>query len=86
MNIEDTLADRGKTHGNFCEQFALSQMLKHQMHTQDGWEKLTLSQQEAMEMIAMKMSRIVVGDSNHADNWHDIVGYASLIEGTLNES
>jgi len=29
------------------------------------------------------MARIVNGDSNYIDNWHDIAGYATLVEQEL---
>lgn len=32
------------------------------------------------EMIAHKIARILNGDPNYADNWHDIAGYATLID------
>ena len=35
-------------------------------------------------MIAVKISRILTGDPSHADNWHDIAGYATLVERRLN--
>ncbi len=31
-------------------------------------------------MICLKISRIVTGDPEHPDNWHDIAGYATLAE------
>jgi len=35
---------------------------------------------EALDMIAHKMSRLVNGDCYHRDSWHDIMGYAKLID------
>jgi hypothetical protein len=40
-------------------------------------------QWEALEMIASKMSRIVNGNPDKVDNWHDIAGYATLIADRL---
>lgn len=34
-------------------------------------------------MIFQKISRIVNGDPDYADNWHDIQGYARLVEERL---
>ena len=34
-------------------------------------------------MIASKIARIVNGDPDYADNWHDIAGYARLVEKEL---
>jgi len=37
-------------------------------------------QKEALEMILHKVARIVSGNPNHADHWHDIGGYSKLVE------
>lgn len=38
---------------------------------------------EALEMIQTKVGRILTGDPTHRDSWHDIAGYAVLIEQLL---
>jgi hypothetical protein len=38
---------------------------------------------EALDMIAVKISRILTGDPNYSDNWHDIQGFAKLVENRL---
>jgi hypothetical protein len=43
----------------------------------------TLSHQEALEMIAHEIGRILNGDPNYADNWHDVGGYSKLVEDRL---
>lgn len=40
-------------------------------------------QVEALEMIAHKIGRIINGDPNYADSWHDIAGYAKLVADRL---
>ena len=34
-------------------------------------------------MILHKIGRILNGDPNYADSWHDIAGYAKLVEDEL---
>lgn len=34
-------------------------------------------------MIVHKIGRILNGDPNYADSWHDIAGYATLIDQQL---
>jgi hypothetical protein len=46
------------------------------------WESLSYQQAEALDMIASKLSRIMC-NPNHKDSWHDIAGYATLVEETL---
>jgi hypothetical protein len=38
---------------------------------------------ESLAMICQKMARIVNGDPFYRDSWHDIVGYARLIDTKL---
>ena len=40
-------------------------------------------QREALEMIASKLARILNGDNNYADSYHDIGGYSKLVEDDL---
>lgn len=71
------LQDRGKTHGDFHDQAAISQQIKSAL---GGASRALLApQKEALEMIAVKMSRIVCGDPNEPDHWLDIAGYAKLV-------
>jgi hypothetical protein len=48
--------------------------------------RLTLAddQQEALDMICHKIGRIINGDPDYADSWHDIAGYAQLVADRLN--
>lgn len=83
MNIDKTLKERGDRYGEFTTQASISQALKWQMHQTDNWSSLTSDQKEALEMIANKIGRILNGDPNYHDNWHDIVGYAKLVADRL---
>jgi len=81
MTTSDLLAERNSTHGDFESNALISQMLKEIFHESDGWSKLTYPQKEALDMIALKVSRILSGNSDFADHWDDIIGYASLGRG-----
>ena len=48
-----------------------------------GWRKLADDQREALEMTAHKIGRILNGDPNYIDSWHDISGYVRLVEQRL---
>lgn len=79
-SIEATLVDRNRTHGDFHEQAELSGVIKELLRTQTNWRNLSYGQKEALEMIAVKISRILHGNPHHRDSWHDIAGYATLAE------
>jgi hypothetical protein len=83
QNINDTLAERGKTHGDYREHARITQELKNVMRATEGWERLSLPQRETLEMVAHKIGRALAGDPNHTDHWHDIAGYSQLIVNQL---
>lgn len=77
--IDDTLKERGSRYGSFEGHARLAQELKDSLRGREGWKNLTEDQREAMDMICHKMARIINGDPNFHDSWHDIVGYAKLV-------
>ena len=77
-DIESVLKDRQKTHGDFSDHAALCQHLKDKFRSMPGWEKLSFVQRQSLDMIADKISRILVGNPNEPDHWLDIEGYAKL--------
>ena len=83
-DINKTLNEREENYGVFSGQAYKAQSLKEIMHDSDEWFLLTMSQKEALDMIQHKIARILNGKGNdYADNWHDIAGYATLIEREL---
>lgn len=83
-DINTTLAERGKRYGAFSGHAVLTQSLKAVFMSAQRYDGLTPSHREALDMIAHKIGRILNGDPNYADNWHDIAGYATLVEQELN--
>jgi hypothetical protein len=84
-SIDKTLKERGERYGAFSSHAALSQAFKDVARTGDSYELLSASQLEALEMIFHKIARILNGDPDYADSWHDLAGYASLVEKELSE-
>jgi hypothetical protein len=70
--------ERGKTHGDWFQQSMLQNLVKADMHGAPRWHLLSASQKEALDMIAVKLSRIVCGNPSEPDHWDDIMGYALL--------
>lgn len=81
--IENTLAERGKRYGDFTDHADIAQSIQDDMRAAEGWKRLTRVQRQALTVIADKIARILSGDPNYADNWHDIQGYARLAEERL---
>lgn len=93
-DIQTTLKERGSRYGDFPTHAAITQELKDVIakftpighRAIDGTRKQHFApdQQEALDMICHKMGRIVNGDPDYADSWHDIAGYAQLVANRLN--
>ena len=77
MSTTDLINDRETTHGNWQAQSLLACSLKDTMR-QLRVASVTEQHVEALEMIAVKISRILCGDPNLEDHWDDIAGYAML--------
>lgn len=75
-----TLTQRQATHGDFKETARVIQDIKLGLTQTTNWSTLSDAHKEALEMIVHKIGRILNGDPNHADSWHDIAGYATLGE------
>jgi hypothetical protein len=73
-SIDATLAQRGEQYSdNWVSYMALKKAAEiHKTST------LTDQQQYCIDMMLMKVSRILRGDPNKPDTWHDIEGYARL--------
>lgn len=82
-DIDTTLAERGSRYGSFEEHARITQDIKAAMKDSKNWEKLKPNQKECLEMIAHKVGRILNGDPNYHDSWHDIVGYTKLVADEL---
>lgn len=87
--MKETMKNRGSHYGEFTDVAILCQHMSTLVENADQtcgavWSKpMNPVQREAMKMILTKIARICVGDANHADSWHDIQGYAKLVEDRL---
>ena len=81
---EALITERGTRYGKFKDGADIMQSLKGTMRDVDGWNNLTASQKEALDMIQHKIGRILNGDPTYDDSWKDIAGYATLIVNELN--
>lgn len=87
MNIvSEITAKRGAVYGPFLHNAIVAQKLKAALRAipdpdNEGlrWENLPADVREALDLIVLKMSRIVTGDGEYLDNWDDIGGYAKIV-------
>lgn len=78
-NIDDTLSDRYKTYGPFIDQARITQKIKRVFEDEQSYHRLADDQKETLSMIASKIARILNGNPDYDDSWHDIAGYATLV-------
>lgn len=85
-DITTTLEERGQRYGRFIGHAQVTQDLKLciEEHLASRDTVLAADQQEALDMICHKIGRILNGDPDYADSWHDIAGYAQLVADRLN--
>lgn len=76
--LEKTLVEREVQHGSFRENAVIEDKLRAVLELHGG--KLSAVQKVAVGRIMMKLGRIMSGGHRHSDTWHDIAGYAALVE------
>lgn len=88
QSIEATLKQRQATYGNFEDVAFVTENIMSVLGQVrvNGLQDLPNTHRMALYMIASKMARIVNGDFNHIDGWHDIGGYAKLVEDLIKEN
>ena len=84
-DIKETLRQRGERYGDFAKHGVISQRIKRSIKSAEKWSALDPDMQEALDMIVHKIARILNGDPNYKDSWHDIAGYATLISERLDD-
>lgn len=77
MQRDPLLQSREKTHGSFARNADIAQKLKGGFR-ENGYLTMKAVQREALDMIALKLSRILSGQADFRDHWDDIAGYAKL--------
>jgi hypothetical protein len=81
--IEATLDERGARYGSYAEKAAIIQQMKESMRAGSSWAGMAPDMKESLEMVVSKVGRIVTGDADYSDSWHDIIGYTKLVEDRL---
>lgn len=77
--VQEVLDEREKTHGDYIKVANLTRSLMANMEYSKNWDELYPFQQESLHMIAVKIARILEGNSEELDSPLDIAGYAMLM-------
>ena len=84
-DITETLGQREGRYGEYVHVAATAQELKEILRRGPSWGIMEAYMQESLDLIANKLARIVNGDPFYDDSWHDVGGYAKLVEIELNK-
>lgn len=79
-SVSETLKERQQQYGCFEDVAHVTQEILKALRSTGGYDRMPPPHKESLHMIASKMARIVNGDFNSIDGWHDIAGYATLVE------
>lgn len=84
-SIEDTLAQRGKRYGDYTDHSRVTMLLCDVVRSDpaSGYNGMSHDKRLAVDVILNKIARVCTGDPEYDDNWHDIIGYAMLVEARL---
>lgn len=80
--VDSTLSERQASYGCFEDVAFVTENIINVLK-KCNYDSMPNTHKMAMYMIASKMARLVNGDCNHLDSWHDIQGYAKLVEKTI---
>lgn len=83
MSVSDTLETRGTKYGEYETLAATANEIKEAIKRGLNYGSLDPDMKESLDMIAHKIARILNGDPYYVDSWHDISGYATLVEDRL---
>ncbi len=83
MTVEKTLEERGARYGAFIDHAVIAQGLQEVLQEAPNYWRLQPDVRQMLVVITDKMARILNGDPDYTDNYHDIQGYARLVEARL---
>lgn len=81
-SLDDTLAERGSVYGDFDGNLFLRTQIMSAIdarYTAVNNKPLTNEQRHLFQDVIAKLARLAA-TPEHLDSWHDLAGYATLVE------
>jgi hypothetical protein len=78
-NIAETLDEREEEYGRYVDLSHLLESIIEAYTCSKNWVNMEPYQRVALYMDAMKTVRILNGNPDNIDSWHDKAGYAELV-------
>ncbi len=82
-SVAATLTQRQNVHGDFTDNSLATQRCMDALMLCPSWNEMSPSAKTATFLIIQKLARAASGNPYHHDHWHDIQGYAKLVEDRL---
>lgn len=84
---EATVKSRKELYGSFEGRAVVCDAVMQTLRSHPNWSrKLEPIHRHGLTMLVEKIGRIIEGNPNYLDNWHDAGGYSHLVETELKES
>ena len=83
MQAQKIIDIREETHGDYTHTAATIMGLQDILQSGSKWKQLTYQQRHGLEMILVKLGRMVNGNPHHSDHIDDIIGYATLVKQSM---
>lgn len=84
---EETVRSRGEIYGTFQGRAVVCDEVMETLRSHPNWSrKLAPIHRHGLTMLVEKIGRIIEGNPNYLDNWHDVGGYGHLVETELKQS
>ena len=84
-SISDTIKQRNAVYGGIENVSVITQRLQEVIRKSPRYSALTDVHKTTIDMMLHKTARAVCGDIWHVDNYHDIIGYMTLLENFVKE-
>lgn len=81
--VQTLLNERESTHGSYQDNARLAQELKDFFRACPSWGHMEPVQRESLDLIALKLARILSGKADNSEHWADVAGYAQLVVNAL---
>jgi hypothetical protein len=78
-NIAETLDEREEEYGRYADLSDILESIIEAYTCSKNWVNMEPYQRVALYMDAMKTARILNGNPDNIDSWHDKAGYSELV-------
>jgi hypothetical protein len=83
-NVQKIIKERQSTHGDYATMALTAESLKELIRKRTS-ANVSKTQKYTLDMICVKIARIINGNPDTKDHWDDIAGYSTLASGEIED-